>query len=153
MDLLLAECRDGGVRIETDCDVRAVTAVRQGLPPFVVDTSRGRFEAPSLVVATGGLSIPKIGATDLGYRIATQFGVPIVPTRPALVPLLFDETGRRRWSDLAGVAADCVASVSGTSFREQLLFTHRGLSGPAILAAVGGTGASFQLTVRRFTVR
>ena len=100
-----------------------------------METSRGRFEAPSLVVATGGLSIPKIGATDLGYRIATQFGVPIVPTRPALVPLLFDEPDRRRWSDLAGVAADCVASASGASFREQLLFTHRGLSGPAILQA------------------
>ena len=129
VDLLLAECRDGGVRVETDCDVGAVT------PAFVVETSRGRFEAPSLVVATGGLSIPKIGATDLGYRIATQFGVPIVPTRPALVPLLFDENDRRRWSDLAGVAADCVASTSGASFREQLLFTHRGLSGPAILQA------------------
>ncbi len=103
--------------------------------PFVVETSRGRFEAPSLVVATGGLSIPKIGATDLGYRIATQFGVPLVPTRPALVPLLFEESDRLRWSDLAGVAADCVASASGASFREQLLFTHRGLSGPAILQA------------------
>ena len=135
VDLLLTECRDGGVRIEMDCDVRTVTAWRQGLPPFVVDTSRGRFEAPSLVVATGGLSIPKIGATDLGYRIASHFGVPLVPTRPALVPLLFDEPDRRRWSDLAGVAVDCVASASDASFREQLLFTHRGLSGPAILQA------------------
>ncbi|MBK5298793.1 MAG: NAD(P)/FAD-dependent oxidoreductase [Vicinamibacteria bacterium] len=132
VDLLLAECRDGGVRIEVDCDVTAPPPAR---PPFVVETSRGRFEALSLVVATGGLSIPKIGATDLGYRIAAQFGVPVVPPRPALVPLLFDEAGRRRWSELAGVAADCVASASGASFREQLLFTHRGLSGPAILQA------------------
>ena len=132
VDLLLAECRDGGVRIEVDCDVTAVPPAR---PPFVVETSRGRFEAPSLVVATGGLSIPKIGATDLGYRIAAQCDVPVVPPRPALVPLLFDEAGRRRWSELAGIAADCVASASGASFREQLLFTHRGLSGPAILQA------------------
>ncbi len=147
VDLLLTECRDGGVRIETDCDIKAVTEVGQGFSPashnpatprvlpFAVDTSRGRFEAPSLVVATGGLSIPKIGATDLGYCLATQFGVPQVPTRPALVPLLFDESDRRRWSDLAGVAADCVASASGVSFREHFLFTHRGLSGPAILQA------------------
>jgi predicted Rossmann fold flavoprotein len=143
VDLLLAECRDGGVRVEVDCDVRRVDRpVVQAFRPadthgvtYVVDTSCGRFEAPSLVVATGGLSIPKIGATDLGYRIATQFGVPIVPTRPALVPVLFDESDRRRWSELAGVAVDCVASASGASFREQLLFTHRGLSGPAILQA------------------
>jgi predicted Rossmann fold flavoprotein len=134
VDLLLTECRQAGVQIDVGCDV---TLVGQGFSPasFVVETSRGRFEAPSLVVATGGLSIPKIGATDLGYRIATQFGVALVPTRPALVPLLFEESDRVRWSDLAGVAADCVASASGASFREQLLFTHRGLSGPAILQA------------------
>ena len=137
VDLLLAECRDGGVRIEVDCSVAHVArAFRPATAEtFVVETSRGCFEAPSLVVATGGLSIPKIGATDLGYRIATQFGVPIVQTRPALVPLLFDESDRRRWSDLAGVATDCVATASGAAFREQLLFTHRGLSGPAILQA------------------
>jgi len=137
VDLLLEECRDGGVRIEVDCSVAHVArAFRPATPEtFVVQTSRGCFEAPSLVVATGGLSIPKIGATDLGYRIATQFGVPIVQTRPALVPLLFDESDRRRWSDLAGVATDCVATASGAAFREQLLFTHRGLSGPAILQA------------------
>jgi hypothetical protein len=141
VDLLLAECRDGGVRVDVDCNVTAVgqgfspASQRPASLPFVVGTSHGRFEAPALVVATGGLSIPKIGATDLGYRIAGQFGVPVVPTRPALVPLLFGESDRRCWSDLAGVAADCVASASGASFREQLLFTHRGLSGPAILQA------------------
>ena len=91
VDLLLAECRDGGVKVVVGCDVTVVgqgfsPATPHARSPFVVQTSRGCFEAPSLVVATGGLSIPKIGATDLGYRIATQFGVPIVPTRPALVP-------------------------------------------------------------------
>jgi predicted Rossmann fold flavoprotein len=129
VDLLLAECRDGAVRIDVDCDVRQVTR------GFVVETSRERFEAPSLVVATGGLSIPTIGATDLGYRIAEQFDVPLVPMRPALVPLVFSEPDRLRWRDMAGVAAECVASASGASFRERLLFTHRGLSGPAILQA------------------
>jgi predicted Rossmann fold flavoprotein len=138
VDLLLSECRDGGVRIEVGCEVTGVTRVAQAFRPaltFAVETSGGGFEAPSLVVATGGLSIPKIGATDLGYRIATQFRVPVVPTRPALVPLLFDENDRSHWSDLAGVAADCIASTSGASFRESFLFTHRGLSGPAILQA------------------
>ena len=129
VDLLLAECRDGAVQIEVDCDVRQI---ERG---FAVETSRGRFQAPSLVVATGGLSIPKIGATDLGYRVAAQFDVPVLPTRPALAPLVFGEADRTRWRDLAGVAADCVASASGASFRERLLFTHRGLSGPAILQA------------------
>ena len=144
VDLLLAECRQGSVRVEINCDVTAMVSPVGPRAAFVVQTSRGSFEAPSLVVATGGLSIPKIGATDLGYRIASQFGVAVVPTRPALVPLLFDENDRRRWGELAGVAADCVASASGASFREQLLFTHRGLSGPAILQAssywqTGGT--------------
>lgn len=117
-------------------------SVAQGFSPapatgrsYRVITSRGLFEAPSLVVATGGLSIPKIGATDLGYRLAAQFGVPIVPTRPALVPLVFSDEDRARWDGLAGVAADCEASADGGRFRERLLFTHRGLSGPAILQA------------------
>ncbi len=129
VDLLVDECRSSGVEIVTGCDVGVVA------PGFRVDTSAGALCAPSLVVATGGLSIPKIGATDLGYRIARQFGVPVVPTRPALVPLLFAQPDLRRWHDMAGVAAECIASAGGVSFRERLLFTHRGLSGPAILQA------------------
>jgi hypothetical protein len=155
VDLLLDECRAGGVDVVVGCDVQEVAAVPRGIDAgsphvhrgvessshrgarsdFSVNSSRGRFEAPALVVATGGLSIPKIGATDLGYRLARQFRVPIVPTRPALVPLLFGESELRRWHDLAGVAADCEASAGGARFRERLLFTHRGLSGPAILQA------------------
>ena len=155
VDLLMEECHAGGVEVVADCDVRSVARGRRGhgidssdphrgLAPsrlrecdsrYVVTTSRGTFDAPSLVVATGGLSIPKIGATDLGYRLARQFRVPIVPTRPALVPLLFGESELRRWRTLAGVAADCEASAGGARFRERLLFTHRGLSGPAILQA------------------
>jgi predicted Rossmann fold flavoprotein len=134
VDLLLDECRAGGVDVVTGVEIaQASRPASSG--DFEVMTSAGTFVAPSLVVATGGLSIPKIGATDLGYRIARQLGVPIVPTRPALVPLLFDSDDAARWTPLAGVAAECVASAGGVSFRERMLFTHRGLSGPAILQA------------------
>jgi predicted Rossmann fold flavoprotein len=129
VDLLLEECRAGGVEIVTDCQV---VSVERG---FDVTAATGRYSAPALVVATGGLSIPKIGATDFGYRIAQQFGLAIVPTRPALVPLVLNDEDRRRWCDLAGVATDCVATAGTSSFRERLLITHRGLSGPAILQA------------------
>jgi predicted Rossmann fold flavoprotein len=141
VDLLLAECKAGEVEILQDCDIRSVDG------SYLVRTSRGDFGAPALVVATGGLSIPKIGATDLGYRIAAQFGVPIVPTRPALVPIVFGSADAARWTPLAGVAADCVASAGGAAFRERLLFTHRGLSGPAILQASSYSrpGASIEI--------
>ena len=141
LDLLLHECADVGVNVVTECDVQGVDyagpSFSSGIstPLFRVNTAVDTLEASKLIVATGGLSIPKIGATDLGYRIATQFGLRIVPTRPALVPLLFDEADCARWEGLAGVAATVVTSVDGTEFRERLLFTHRGLSGPAILQA------------------
>jgi predicted Rossmann fold flavoprotein len=156
LDLLLTECRQGDVEVLTACDV---SSVREG---FVVETSRGVFEAPALVVATGGLSIPKIGATDLGYRIAQQFGVNVITPRPALVPLLFDDDNRARWSDLAGIATSCRVSVlctlgTGTNgtrfapacppFEERLLFTHRGLSGPAILQASSYWQTNDRLTI------
>ena len=129
LDLLLNECAESSVDVVTDCDVQGVES------GFLVRTADGIFEAPKLIVATGGLSIPKIGATDLGYRIASQFGLRIVPPRPALVPLLFDQADRARWDGLSGVAATVTARADGAAFRERLLFTHRGLSGPAILQA------------------
>jgi predicted Rossmann fold flavoprotein len=152
LDLLLAECRDGGVEVITGCDV---SSVREG---FAVETSHGTLEAPALVVASGGLSIPKIGATDLGYRIARQFGVDVIPPRPALVPLLFGDADRGRWSDLAGLASSCIVSVLGTepgpvgtvptpAFEERLLFTHRGLSGPAILQSSSYWQPNSRLTI------
>jgi predicted Rossmann fold flavoprotein len=160
LDLLLTECRAGGVEVITGCDV---SSIREG---FYVETSRGTLEAPALVVASGGLSIPKIGATDLGYRIARQFGVDVIPPRPALVPLLFDDDDRARWSDLAGIATSCVVSVLGTepvpmgtvpngtgavpkapAFEERLLFTHRGLSGPAILQSSSYWQPNARLTI------
>jgi len=102
---------------------------------FVVRTDAEEYHASVLVVATGGLSIPKMGATDLGYRLARQFAVKIQPTRPALVPLVFGRSDQKAYCDLAGVSAEVIANANGASFREKMLITHRGLSGPAILQA------------------
>lgn len=132
LDLLLAECREGGVSIDLNCRVEATD--RDG-GDFVVETSRGRFRAPVLVVATGGLSIPKIGATAIGYRIAAHFGIKVIPCRAALVPLTFSAVDRAAWCDLAGVSFEGQVGASTGGFREKVLVTHRGVSGPAILQA------------------
>jgi predicted Rossmann fold flavoprotein len=100
---------------------------------FVLRAARAEFRAPVLVVATGGLSIPKLGASSLGYDLARQFGLALREPRPALVPLTLREDDRSRYCDLAGVSAEIIASCTGQSFRERMLITHRGLSGPAIL--------------------
>jgi predicted Rossmann fold flavoprotein len=127
------ECAEAGVRLLVN--TRVVTAVRDG--QFLVETTAGLFQAESVVVATGGLSIPKMGATDFGYRLAQQFGLRIVECRPGLVPLVFSEEDRERWCDLAGVSAEVIAEAGVRqrrgSFREKMLVTHRGLSGPAML--------------------
>ena len=130
VDMLKAECERGRVTWWHPCAVLAVARAGDG---FIVDTSRGRASARSLVVATGGLTVPKIGATPFGYRIAEQFGLPVVPPRPALVPLAFPPDLLSRYGDLAGVSVDADVSCGAGRFRENLLFTHRGLSGPAIL--------------------
>jgi predicted Rossmann fold flavoprotein len=100
---------------------------------FVVETSSGIFQCAALVISTGGLSIPKMGATPFGYSVARQFGLRIVQCHPALVPLAFGAADRERFAGLAGVSTEVTARASGPAFREKLLFTHRGLSGPAIL--------------------
>ena len=142
IDLLLRECEDGNVERWQPCAVRAVRA-REGAseraPRFELDTDRGPVEARSVVVATGGLPVPKIGATDFGLRLAKQFGHAIVEPRPALVPLVFDAAEWAPFVALAGVSLEVEIS-SGTGkqrarFLEDLLFTHRGLSGPAVLQA------------------
>ena len=130
IDVLKAECDAGGVRWNFPCEVETIERRETG---FVLTTSSGCLEAPSLVIATGGLSIPKIGASPFGYRVAEQFGLAIVPPRPALVPLIFDAAEVARFADLAGVSVDAVVGAGGGRFREALLFTHRGLSGPAVL--------------------
>ncbi len=134
INLLLAECAAGSVQRWQPC---AVHALRHGAAGYEVDTDRGTVLAASVVVATGGLSIPKIGATDFGYRLARQFGLRLVEPRPALVPLTFDGEAWTPYAQLAGLALP-VQIETGTkkdrmAFNEDLLFTHRGLSGPAVL--------------------
>ncbi len=128
--MLESECRAAGVQIFVNTKIREV----RHDAGFTVSTADStEFYAPALVVATGGLSIPKMGATPFGYDIARQFGLKIRETRPALVPLTFDRKSRGQYCDLAGISAEVIASTDGQSFREKMLITHRGLSGPAIL--------------------
>jgi hypothetical protein len=124
--MLLAECRAAGVEVRTGCSVSSVSREEK----FRIETTHETVDARALIVACGGLSFPKIGATDLGYRIARQFGLKILETRPSLVAMVL-KTGAR--SDLAGVSVDARVSTGTATFRENILFTHRGLSGPAIL--------------------
>ena len=134
IDMLKAECDQGGVAWRMPCKVQAVG--REG-EMFRLDTDAGAITAGSVVVATGGLSIPKIGATDFAYRLARQFGVKLIEPRPGLVPLTFDHASWEPFVPLAGIALEVDIETgekkSRTHFREDLLFTHRGLSGPAVL--------------------
>ncbi len=127
--MLERECRDVGVQLFLNT---AIDEVRRNTH-FVVRAGETEFHAPAVVVATGGLSIPKMGATGFGYDLARQFKLAVRPTRPALVPLVLGTEDRSRYCDLAGISADVVASFGKQSFREKMLITHRGLSGPAIL--------------------
>jgi predicted Rossmann fold flavoprotein len=129
--LLEAECQAGKVQVFNS---QRVTGVTKGTE-FVVRTEDEEFRSNTLVVATGGLSIPKMGATSFGYDLARQFDLKIRPTRPALVPLVFGRADQKAYCDLAGVSAEVIASANGIAFREKMLITHRGLSGPAVLQA------------------
>ncbi|GAB2877845.1 NAD(P)/FAD-dependent oxidoreductase [Uliginosibacterium flavum] len=129
INMLVAECNAGNVAWRRPCKVEALQ--REG-EAWRVDTSLGPVLAQSVVIATGGLSIPKIGATDFGHRIARQFDIPVITPRPGLVPLTFD-AGSAPFAELAGIALEVELSCGDGFFREDLLFTHRGLSGPAIL--------------------
>ena len=143
VSMLEAECRAAGVRIVLK---QSVTEIRQ-TDGFLVHTPAANYRAPALIVATGGLSIPKMGATDLAYRIAAQFGLAIEPCRPALVPLTWQPEDSARYADLTGLSTEVIASQGKTRFREKLLFTHRGLSGPAILqiSSYWKPGASIEI--------
>jgi predicted Rossmann fold flavoprotein len=129
LSMLEAECRAAHVTVFVSTKIQEVTRTTE----FVVRTTDAEFRAPALVVATGGLSIPKMGATSFGYDLARQFGLRIRDPWPGLVPLLFGSGDRSRFCDLAGVSAEVVAACDGQRFRERMLITHRGLSGPAIL--------------------
>ena len=127
VSMLEEECAAAGVTILLNA---RVTKVEHG---FGLYTDRGDFFAPSLVVASGGLSIPKMGASGFGYQVAQHFGLKIQPCRPALVPLTLASEDLKNYGDLAGVSTEVVASAGAGRFREKLLFTHRGISGPAVL--------------------
>jgi hypothetical protein len=130
IDMLRTECDINGIKWLAPCNVSAVAKVGNA---FVVKSDKGEFHSASLVIATGGLSVPKLGASPFGYKVADQFGLSIVPPRAALVPLALDSQQLARYGGLSGVSVDVAVSCNGGRFRENLLFTHRGLSGPAIL--------------------
>ena len=142
IDMLLAECAAGGVAHWQPCALDSVrfsasSPCGKGASSYEIDSERGTLRCAALVVATGGLSIPKIGASDWGYRIARQFDLPVVPTRPALVPLTFDAAAWAPFAELSGLSLPVEIATGGKKdtmrFQEDLLFTHRGLSGPAVL--------------------
>ncbi len=132
VDMLMSECADAGVRVLLSTAVREVRR-DDSSGAFTVDAGKDAYAASALIVATGGLSIPKIGATGFGYDIARQFGVPLETCHPALVPLTLSGAEHAHFADLTGVSAQVIARCGKRSFREKMLFTHRGLSGPAIL--------------------
>src|SRR5216683_1730137 len=129
IELLESEGLAAGVQIFTQSRIHEV----QRTAEFIVRTEAAEFHAPALVVATGGLSIPKMGATSFGYQLARQFSLKIVPTKPGLVPFVLADKDRGRYCDLAGVSAEVIAKSNHHAFKEKMLITHRGLSGPAIL--------------------
>src|SRR6266849_4503751 len=128
-ELLESECQAAGVQTFLQSRIREV----QRTTEFVVRAEYAEFQALALVVATGGLSIPKMGATPFGYKLARQFGLKIVETKPGLVPFVLAGKDRSRYCDLAGISAEVIAKANHHAFREKMLITHRGLSGPAIL--------------------
>jgi hypothetical protein len=144
LEMLLAECELGGV--ELVLNARGIQVEGAAGSGFRVECSAGEFAADAVVVATGGLSIAKMGASGLGYELARQFGLGVIEARPGLVPLVLggEEAG---WMELAGVSAEVVASASGARFREKVLVTHRGVSGPAVLQAASYWRAGDELVL------
>ncbi|MCG7543543.1 NAD(P)/FAD-dependent oxidoreductase [Pseudoalteromonas sp. MM17-2] len=131
VDILMTECQWAGVQVQLRSEVISVEKAQQG---YVVTTSTQTYACESLVVASGGLTMPKLGATPIGYKIAEQFGLKVLPTMAALVPFTLHQHDKDRFDGLSGISVECeVSSECNTQFRENILFTHRGLSGPAIL--------------------
>ena len=144
VEMLTEECRRG--QVESLYSTRVLSVEREAAGGFRMETSQGEIQSGALIVATGGLSIPKLGATGLGYEIARNLGLRVTPVRPALVPLVL--TGaEKQWTELAGLAVDVEVRAGQARFREKLLITHRGLSGPAILQASSYWLQGQQLTV------
>ncbi len=129
INMLVSLCEQNNVRIIKNCSVQDISKSDQ----FIITTTAAQYESDTLIIATGGLSIPKMGATDFGYRIAKKFGLKIIQTRPALVPLIASKEYANMCVSLAGVSNMSVTKFDGTEFKESILFTHKGLSGPAVL--------------------
>lgn len=129
-DMLLDECQQAGVDLRLDTSVQQIEKTEAG---YALSTDLGSVASPALVVATGGLSVPTLGATGFGYEVARQFGHNVVATRAGLVPFIITDQLKELCNELSGTSVDCVVSCNDQSFRENILFTHRGLSGPAIL--------------------
>ncbi|MCF2949117.1 NAD(P)/FAD-dependent oxidoreductase [Paraglaciecola aquimarina] len=130
LKMLLSECEKAGASVTQQCEILDIEKIDDG---FVLNTNQGQYQCESLVVATGGLSIPKLGASPFGYQIAEQFGLKLKPTRAGLVPFTLHELDKKVLAELSGISLDANASCNDTSFNENILFTHRGLSGPAVL--------------------
>lgn len=144
IDMLVAECETAGVTISLETEIESVS----GHGPYILQTTQGACQSPALVIATGGPSIPKMGASSFAYDIARQYGLEIIEPQPALVPLTFTDDILTLTKTLSGVAVDPVTVTCGkTSFREALLFTHRGLSGPAILQISSYWTAGDEITI------
>jgi len=131
LNMLLDECEKAGVKVQLNCDIKKTTKISE--QTFQLETSKKIIQCQSLVVATGGLSIPKMGATAFGYQIAEQFNINVLPVCAALVPFTLQPDDKEKYSALSGIAVPCVVSNQQQGFKENMLFTHRGLSGPAIL--------------------
>ena len=129
VDLLVAECKAGGVIIKTGCAVKRI----EKKDAFSVQTDSATYTAPALIVATGGLSYPGAGATGFGYEIAAQFGLAVIACKPALVPLTYKSADVKRYGSLSGISTIAAVATGSTTFTDSILFTHKGLSGPAIL--------------------
>jgi predicted Rossmann fold flavoprotein len=130
LTMLLDECKLANVQIITKCEVDTINKIDDA---YSLQTSKGNFKSSKLVMACGGLSIPKAGATNFGFKIASQFNLSIEETAPALVPFTFSEKDKEIFADLSGIACEASATIGKTTFKENILFTHRGISGPAIL--------------------
>ncbi len=130
INMLIKNCEDNSVKINMKTNISSVEKIDNG---FIVSTDKNQYNCKSLVISCGGLSIPKIGATGLGYKIAKQFDIPVIPTSPALVPLTFNPEFLSTYKQLSGISLNATVSTSNISFNEGILFTHRGLSGPSIL--------------------
>lgn len=133
LNMLLTECDEAGVEIRTNCEIASVKTTAGSAQRFLLDSSLGKFTSESLVVATGGLSIPTMGASGFGYDLARQFGHSVLPTRAGLVPFMFSDAFKAISERLSGLAHEVLMDNPRASFRENILFTHRGLSGPAVL--------------------